>query len=244
MTRTLRTILSILSVLGFTALMVPVYFFFEKNTISEANRLKKKARDEYFAREYLSAYKTYETLIDSMQVAEDASLMNYANAAFMSSNILKKGFYGRSGVVLSDTMLQVLAGKSQVLYAALTSSSENKIASMAYNQLGYSAVKGMQGNASDSVLFEALDYFKNALKRNPANDSARYNYELVKKVLGFPETIMSQTRALVAERRYREAVTLLETSMERDVRLRKQQEYLKRIKAVAGIDSTYQARRL
>src|SRR5690606_19094059 len=123
---------------------------------------------------------------------------------------------------------------------------DKKIASMAFNQLGYTTVKGAPSPTeevnADSVFLVALENFRNALKRNPNNDSARYNYELLKKVVDYPETVMNETRSLVAQQRYIEAANLLERSMEKDIRLAKQKEYLQRIKAVAGIDTTYRRR--
>lgn len=249
MRRKEQTIFSVLSIVGFLALLVPAYFFLRSDKIGRANRLIREAKNQYFAREYLSAYKTYEQLIDSSGFYEDAALINYANSGFLSSDILKKGFYGRGkGPVLSDTALQQLANQSRAMYTILTTSGKNKIASMAHNQLGYATIKGAETftdeNDADSLLLHSLEHFKHALKKNPNNDSARYNYELIKKVLGFPETVLSQTRSLVARKRYIEAANLLESAMQRDLRLAKQKEFLQRIKAVAGIDTTYTRKRL
>jgi len=228
------------------ALFIPAYFYFKNNQISKANRLKSEAKREYFAREYLKAYHAYAQLLDSLQILSDAASINYANAAFMSSNILLNGFYGSSGQVkLPDSSLQALADISQAEYIQLTSSKDAKIASIAANQLGYSMIKGgnlFEDESTDSVLTSALDHFKNALRKNPANDSARYNYELIKKIVLFPESILSQTKALVAQQRYREAASLLERSMKRDPRLRKQEELLNRIKTIIQIDSVNTAR--
>ncbi len=247
MTLNTRLIGPVIALIACVALLVVAYFFLRDNNIGRANRLKEKARDEYFAREYLSAYKTYRALMDTTSSYGEGVMINYANAAFMSSNILKGGFYGRGqGPALSDTILNQMAQESQLMYSILTNGTDKKIASMAFNQLGYSTVKGApapEENAnSDSVFLIALQNFRNALKRNPNNDSARYNYELLKKVLGYPETVMNQTRSLVAQKRYIEAADLLERSMEKDIRLAKQKEYLQRIKAVAGIDTTYRRR--
>lgn len=244
-----HVILSLLAIAGFLALLVPVYFFLRSDKIARTNRLIEEAKDQYFAREYLSAYKTYEQLIDSSGYYKDAALINYANSGFLSSNILKNGFYGRGkGPVLADSALQQLADQSQSMYSILTTSGENKIASMAHNQLGYATIKNAEAfteeSDADSVFIISLQHFKQALKKDPNNDSARHNYELIKKVLGFPETVLQETRSLVAQRRYTEAAHVLESAMERDLRLAKQKEFLQRIKAVAGIDTTYRRGRL
>ncbi len=242
-------VFSVLGIVGFLALLIPVYFFLRSDKIARTNRLIEEAKEQYFAREYLSAYKTYEQLIDSSGFYKDAALINYANSGFLSSNILKDGFYGRGkGPALPDSALQQLANQSQSMYSILTTSEKSKIASMAHNQLGYATIKNTEAftaeSDADSIFFQSLEHFKQALKKDPNNDSARYNYELIKKVLGFPETVLQETRSLVAQRRYTEAVHVLESAMERDFRLAKQKEFLQRIKAVAGIDTTYRRGRL
>lgn len=243
MSKRTKTILQVLLMILFLGLLVPFYFYIRENKIGHQNDLIRKARDEYFQREFLSAYKTYERLLDSLSVEDEPARMNYANAALMSSAILKSGFYGSTRAnspVVPDSVLQQLALKSRDTYTILTTSQDQELASLAHNQLGYSAIKSDFGkSASDSVLYVALYNFKEALKADPRNDSARYNYELIKKIIGFPETTMAATRALIAEHRYIEAAELLERNMARDIRLKDQQEFLKRLKSVAGIDTTF-----
>ncbi|HYF67620.1 MAG TPA: hypothetical protein VD884_05755 [Ohtaekwangia sp.] len=241
-----KLIVSILMIVICIGLLIPAYLYFQRNPISQANRMKAQAKKEYFAREYLKAYKAYQFLFDSLKVKSDPASLNYANAAFMSSGILRDGFYGSSGqTTLSDSVLGMLEDVSEAEYVRLTSTKDNKIASKAANQLGYSALKKgdlFVDEDTDSVLTVALDHFKTALRKNPGNDSARYNYELIKKIVLFPETILSQAKALVAEKKYVEAQTLLENAMKRDPRLKKQTEFLDRIKLVVKIDSLYAKR--
>lgn len=247
MTSSSRLIGPIVALISCIALLVTAYYFLRDNQVGRVNQLKAKAEHEYYLREFLSAYKTYQTLMDTTDDYGEGAMINYANAAFMSSKILKGGLgAGSQGPSLSDTILNQIANEGQVMYSVLTNAKNKKIASMAFNQLGYVTVKGAPAPTveinSDSVFLIALQNFRNALKRNPNNDSARYNYELLKKVVDYPETVMNKTRSLVAQQRYIEAANLLERSMERDVRLAKQLEYLQRIKAVAGIDTTYRRR--
>jgi hypothetical protein len=247
MSRTTRLILKILSALAFVALVVVFFLFLKDNQITKENRLIRKAKDEYYQREFVSAYATYKILFDSLNFEDDAALLNYGNAAFMSSSILKNGMYGgrqSNKQPQPDSVLKNLANTSQDIYLVLTASDKNKLASMAHNQLGYSAIKSsFAANASDSILLQSLNSFKEALKADPANDSARYNYELIKKIIGFPETILAQTKSLVAQHRYVEAANLLEKSMARDIRLKNQQDFLNRIKSIAGIDTTFTKKR-
>ncbi len=61
-------------------------------------------------------------------------------------------------------------------YGLLTSSEDRSLQSVAYQQIGVVA-------SNQKKYKEALAVFKESLKANPANEEARYNYELVKKLL-------------------------------------------------------------
>ena len=53
---------------------------------------------------------------------------------------------------------------------------DKKVSSMAYNNRGVFKV-------NDKKLEESLEFFKDALRKDPSNEEARYNYELIKKYL-------------------------------------------------------------
>lgn len=244
-----KTVVSVLICVICLGLLIPAYFFWRDNKISNANRLRSKAEDEYFRREFLMAYVTYRDLIDSLGVQDDAASMNYANSAFMSSKLLAGGVLGSAhsnkpanpGDAATNGT-DSLYNFSQSQYSRLTDVDDGKIASVAYNQLGYSAlrVKPLKNPKSlDSAMTVALEHFKNALRRNPDNDSARYNYELLKKIVDLPATIMRETQDLVNQKRYQEAAELLEASMKKSPALAKEQEYLSRLKQIVKIDSIY-----
>jgi tetratricopeptide (TPR) repeat protein len=223
------------------ALMVPAILFVRNNSISKANRLKMEAKEQYLNRDFVSAYQSYGQLIDSLALDEDAVYINHANAAYLSSELLGKALSnGQTQNAATDSSLAQVGAVARQEYAVLTSSPDEKIASVASNQLGYASIKGsdvFESQSGDSLLFMALEYFKNALRKDPANDSARYNYELVKKVIDFPETILSEAKALIAQKRYREAAALMEKGMRRDPRLRRQQDFMQRLRTVIAIDS-------
>ena len=61
-------------------------------------------------------------------------------------------------------------------YHAVLNSSDNKLRSIAYQQIGV-----MKKNAEKYQ--EALNDLKLSLKADPTNSGARYNYELLKKLL-------------------------------------------------------------
>jgi hypothetical protein len=224
-------------------LIVTGYFYWQDNSITKANQLKSRAKNAIYAREFLQAFNIYQELFDSLHVKEESASMNYANSAMMSSNILKGGFYGSSGKIkLPDSTLSLLANISEMEYAQLSGSDDDEIASLAFNQRGFSMLKVndllRQANA-DSTLGAALEHFKDALRRNPENDSARYNYELVSRLTAYPQTVMKKVQSLVAEHRYREAAELLEGAMGRNPTLQKQKELLDRLKQIVKIDSIY-----
>ena len=139
-----------------------------------------------------------------------------------------------------DSAVQQIGFQGKERYAMLTASNSSHIASMASNQLGYASLRGsdvFEAPNADSLLVVALDHFKNALRKDPSNDSARYNYELVKMIVDFPETVLAETKALVAQKRYREAASVLERGMRRDPRLRQQKDFMQRLRTVIAIDS-------
>jgi Ca-activated chloride channel family protein len=122
--------------------------------IGKINSLKSEAKKAYLAGDYKTAIQKYRYLVDSLQVQEDEVLLNLANSYFQ----------------LNDTTNA--AGE----YQSLTQSSKNQLRSKAQQQLGVMTNK--QGKSE-----EALNHFKQAIKSDPANKDARYNYELLKKKL-------------------------------------------------------------
>jgi hypothetical protein len=122
--------------------------------IGKINSLKSEAKKAYLAGDFKTAIQKYRYLVDSLQVQEDEVLLNLANSYFQ----------------LNDT---TNAGAE---YQTLTQSSKNQLRSKAQQQLGVMSNK--QGKSE-----EALDHFKQAIKSDPTNADARYNYELLKKKL-------------------------------------------------------------
>jgi Ca-activated chloride channel homolog len=238
-----KIILIVLLSLVCITLIITGYLYWQDNPITKANQLKARAKKAMYAAEYLQAFNIYQELFDTLGVKEEASSMNYANSALMSSNILKGGFYGSSGKIkLPDSTLSLLADISEMEYSQLSGSTDDKIASLAFNQRGFSMLKAdnlLQQPNADSTLTAALEHFKNALRRNPDNDSARYNYELVARLAAYPQTVMRNVQSLVEEHRYRQAAELLEGAMRRNPALEKQKEYLERLTQIVKIDSIY-----
>jgi hypothetical protein len=87
-------------------------------------------------------------------------------------------------------------------------------------------------------MVEAANYFKSALKKDPGNEFARYNYELLRKRIQYPEAVMSRVRSLVHQRKYKEARQILHGALGRDSRMQKNySDYVQRLENVISIDS-------
>lgn len=122
--------------------------------IGRINHAKENARKAYLAGDFKTAASLYQYLADSLNVQEDEVLLNLAHAHFQ----------------LNDT------ARAKAGYQQLTTSTVPSIRSTAQQQLGVLANR--LGKPE-----QALTHFKEALKANPANNDARYNYELLKKKL-------------------------------------------------------------
>jgi Ca-activated chloride channel family protein len=126
----------------------------DPSKISKVNKLKSEAKQAYLAGDMKTAIEKYKFLVDSLKVNEEEVTMNLANAYFN----------------MNDTANAVNR------YQPLSVSRDSKINSWANQQMG--VVANRQGKFD-----EALNYFKQAMKAEPNNEQARYNYEMVKKKL-------------------------------------------------------------
>lgn len=135
-------------------LVMFVALFIDPTKIGKINTLKAEARKAYQSGDYETAIKKYRYLVDSLHVQEDEVLLNLANAYFQTNDTTQ---------ALSQ-------------YQSLTQSGKAQLRSKAEQQLGV-----MTNRAGKFE--EALNHFKQAIKSDPANEDARYNYELLKKKL-------------------------------------------------------------
>ena len=129
-------------------------FLSDIDNIALINSLKSEAKKAYQSGNYKVAAEKYRFLVDSLQVNEDGVMLNLANALFQAN----------------DT------AHARPRYQALAQSSSPKMRSLSNLQLG--VVANRAGKYE-----EALEYFKQALRADPTNEEARYNYEMVKKKL-------------------------------------------------------------
>lgn len=122
--------------------------------IGEVNKAKERAKEAYARGEYKDAAQQYRALVDSLGVKEEEVSMNLAHSYYH----------------LNDTV------NARNAYLGLTNSKSAGYRSVSYQQLGMLSHR-------ENKLEEALTYFKSALKANPNNEEARYNYEMVKRKL-------------------------------------------------------------
>jgi Ca-activated chloride channel homolog len=139
---------------GLILFFMVLTFVIDPGKIGKINSIKSEAKEAYLKGDFTTAIEKYRYLKDSLKVNEDEVLLNLANAYFQ----------------VNDTI------NSFQQYQRLTQSSNSKIKTVAHQQMGVLANR--QGKFD-----EALASFKQALKADPANEDARYNYELVKKKL-------------------------------------------------------------
>jgi|GEM_PF-201577 len=170
------------------------------NDIARINKHKSEAQKNYLNGDYENAIGHYQILVDSFAIQEPEVLMNYANAAFLLTNtsdllsakITEEDIQRRQD--LGAEKLEQFIILAQEQYTHLSQTAEQGIKSLAYNQLGVMAYNDAEfsemfisANSEQSdklqLLKQAKELFKSALKSDPSNERARFNYELVSKEL-------------------------------------------------------------
>jgi Ca-activated chloride channel family protein len=228
-----------------------VFIYFEvvrKSQLAEIGSTKRQAKRDYMDGRFVDAAFLYKHLVDSLKIDEEPVHINYANAGFLSAAMdsitYSKQAQSRHNETdsASNPQAQTL-GTSQQEYLKLTGAKNKTIGSMANNQLGVYVLKVGDGQSDetgkvvDSLIRQSLLLFKEALKKDPANDSARYNYELLKMKLNFPEMVYHKAEQLVQRRRYGQAWKLMEAASKKDIRLKKYEDFTKKTQAIYKIDS-------
>lgn len=135
-------------------ILILMVLLIDPGDIGKINSLKSEAKAAYKKGDFKTAISKYRYLVDSLNVNEDEVKLNLANAYFEAN----------------DTTYTANS------YQPLTQSTNPRIRSVAHQQLGVLSNR-------DNKYEEALANFKQALKADPNNEDARYNYEMVKKKL-------------------------------------------------------------
>jgi tetratricopeptide (TPR) repeat protein len=198
------------------------------NRIARTNALKEEAREAYLQKDFQQAASLYKTLIDSFNVQEETVRLNYANSLALSGKMKE----------------------ADPAYRELAANASNKnIRSAAYQQLGIEATRSQN-------LADAATYFKEALKNNPENNAARYNYELAKKKLArqqeeeqqeqkqdeqiepseWAKELKKQAEQLVNRYRYQEAYNLMQEGLKQDPSVAAFNNFTERIRTIIQIE--------
>lgn len=122
--------------------------------VARINAYSVEAAEAFRQENYLAAISAYGYLLDSLHLSDDRMRLNLAHASFRS---------GREE-------------QARHHYELLTRHPDKNLRSVAFLQLGTL-------HARKSKLNAALGLYRKALIAHPANQQARYNYELVKKHL-------------------------------------------------------------
>lgn len=194
------------------------------NRIAKTNRLIREAGTAYIAGNYSEAVEKYKTLIDSLDYEEEEAVLNLAHALYKTGQKEDASLY----------------------YDRILKSKNQSLSSTANQQLGVLAYENQKQE-------QALEYFKSALKANPQNEEARYNYELVKKAMQRDESsgkdqqepseyakkLRQQAEMLVRQGRYMEAFQLMQNGLTVDKTVSAYQDFIKRTGDIAEIDEKY-----
>jgi Ca-activated chloride channel family protein len=137
-----------------TLLVLTFLFSNDPVEIARINSMKKEAERSFLENNYPAAINYYHTLIDSLGAEDDELFLNLAHAYYENGD----------------------STQARTYYSQASTADKSNIKSIAYQQLGAIAKEGQQ-------LEESLNYLKASIKADPHNQDARYDYELVKKLL-------------------------------------------------------------
>jgi tetratricopeptide (TPR) repeat protein len=132
---------------------------------SRINQAAQEAQGLYHRGQYRQAAALYQFLADSLQVKDDALILNLAHATFLAGDDAKATRH----------------------YTTLAKNPDPALQSIASTQLGL--IYFRKDNPE-----RALYTFKKALIQNPRNETARFNYELVKKYLAANPALARQRK--------------------------------------------------
>lgn len=212
-------------------LILGIFLFFQTGTgsfnrIAKVNQLKEEAHEAYTQGNYTEASRLYLTLMDTYDEDSEELRLNYAHSLHKLGQ----------------------QKEADAAYRNLAANADNKnIRSVAYHQLGIKAIQNQN-------LQDAVTYFKQALKSQPENDEARYNYELAKKKLSeqqeqeqeqqpeppepseWAKELKKQAEQLVQQYRYREAYELMQQGLEQDPTVAAFGSFINRIGTITEIE--------
>lgn len=192
--------------------------------VSRLNAAIDQAAASYAATEYEQSIKDHRVLIDEFQLASAPLDFNLGLSYHYASQ----------------------PEEAAANFDKSSQSTDKFLASFAYNQGGV-----VLGNKQDYQA--ALSKFQSALIRNPLNEEARYNYELLARWLKrdeerknkdentpepseFAKRKKAEADRLVEQFRFKDALTLLEAALAQDETVAAYQEFMTSLKDVVEIN--------
>ncbi|RAV99530.1 hypothetical protein [Pseudochryseolinea flava] len=212
-----------------------------KSKISAVNSAINEGRKAFLEANYRDAVIQFVRATDSLKYESEATELNTAHAMFLlsGSGTAKETKSVQEVIQNKKDSAQQSNGRSDMeAYTTLSATAADElIASIAYNQVGIVNYRSSKEQVNDTIVQNSMDYFKAALIADPKNETARYNYEILKKKSEYPDLVMKKVRALVKENRYNEAHQVMETAIKNDPRIeQRNQGFLKRLKDIIKID--------
>ena len=125
------------------------------NDIAKVNKAKEEAKKAYLDENYALAVTKYQYLIDSLGVQDDRAQLNLSHAYLLTQDTTA-AMQGYNMLANDRTPADIRSIANQQLGVITTAQNKKEL---------------------------ALEYFKQALRANPRNEEARFNYELIKKEL-------------------------------------------------------------
>lgn len=205
------------------------WFLLRKSHVTPYNKVVRAVYKSLRTNDYQSAQRHLGVLLDSLRDGRDEVKVNFAHA----------GYRLRKSSLLPDSLLAFPRDTMLAIYGQLTEAKNVVIRSESNNQLGNAGLKfqpAAEPDAIDQRLREARDYYAAGLRADPGNDSIRYNYELLSRVLVYPDVILQRVESLIAQRQYGQAYELFQEAKKRDARLQRYQDMEQRIFAIYQIN--------
>ena len=260
---------AILFILVFTSFTDPI------TRIAKVNGLKRDAKTSIEGENLEAALLNYIDLVDSLGVEDDNLKMNMANVAFNLS--YGDEFYldamkaknqledqaeqlGDIGVDMMDSLSNAALGnitKYQTIaenkYLELVNSEDKTIVSSAYNQRGIIAYLNSETDKDEKLkeqlFITSINHFKEALRSNPQNEAARFNYELLKKIKRIrdqqededlqPSDYAKMMKARADDLRqngnFQQALDTMLEAMQNDETTKVYQQFMSKLKEIADI---------
>jgi tetratricopeptide (TPR) repeat protein len=240
--RLLRLLAFSLALAG-TALLVFALIYGRTTKAVRTHTLAREARSSYNTAEYNDALSSLQFLVDTLGFRKEGAQLNLAHAGFLAARYDSAGRARDSqpvDTVSLNRMKELITLNGVIVnYDKLIAPGVDPYySSRAYNQLGVVAYNTRNRQDETAAMTEAAEHFRNALRKDPKNDEARYNYELIRYRIDYPEMIMARVRELIRRRNYKAARNLLKDAFDRDAQIRRgYEDYVIRLENIIRIDS-------